>query len=1033
MSLVDESLHQSDVRPLSGAQEGLWYAGRLAPHSAAYNTGEAVEIHGALDTDVFETALRRAVGEADTFALRFTDTDDGPRCYSAASDWTLHRIDVSGADDPWGVVQERIRTELATPVETDEGPLFTHTLFTLAPDRYVWLLRAHHILLDGYSYKLLGRRLADIYNALTAGREPAPCVFAPVSRLQSEEAAYLSSERCARDRAHWTDRLAGLPEPARLTRRAAAPAARFLRRTAELEREEAEALSAAAARLDVTRTDLLTTAAVVYLHRMTGAGDLVLGMATMSRSGSAALRTPGTASDVLPLRVATTPAMPLAGLARAVADELKALRRHQQYRGEFIRRDLNLLGKGRRLYGPVLNIVPFTETIDFGGHPATWHHLSGGAVDDLQISVRPGSRPGGLWLSFDANPALYEEDELTLHRDRFLTLLRRLADAAPTTSVGGLDLLLPGEHPREVPVRDVPVTGTLPGPRAHVTAPPPEHTVPAARVPADTPAPDAAAAASGARPTTAEQALVCRLFEEILQLPSDTVGTDADFFELGGDSLLAARLLARLRQDSGVKVSLTVLFEEPTPAVLAQRLAGPSGTAPARPALGRVDRPECVPLSFAQERMWFLNRLDDAAATYNIPLVVPLGPGVDTEALRAALGDLADRHESLRTVFAEQDGVLRQHILPPGELRPRWHRVDCPAGEIDAHVSAACRHRFDLTAESPLAAFLFGVGQDRTLLLVLHHSAADGWSMRPFADDLSTAYAARRAGRAPEWEPLAVQYADYALWQRALLAPEPEGPGRLERLTAHWRTALAGLPEECTLPGDRPRPAAPRGGGAHVEADVDAALHRELLGLADRAGASLFMVLHAAVSALLTRCGAGEDIVLGTPVAGRTEPALDHLIGLFTNTVVLRADTSGNPPFGDLLARLRAGDLAALDHQDLPFDRLVDVLNPPRRPGRHPLFQVMLALQNNEPAVLRLGEHEVGLRPTATGTAKFDLFVDVFQRHGAEGAPAGLDLHVEFATDLYEAGTAEAFARALCDVLRVVCADPGVRVGELPA
>ncbi|MET9440754.1 amino acid adenylation domain-containing protein [Streptomyces sp. NPDC006610] len=1520
MSLHEESLREDDHQPMSGAQEGLWYAGRLASDSAAYNTAEAVEIHGALDVGLFETALRRTVGEADTFALRFLDTDDGPRCRRAADpdDWTLHPIDVSDADDPEGAAWERVRAELATPVDLDKGPLFSHTLITLAPDRRLWLLRAHHILLDGYSYKLLGRRLADTYNALAEGREPAPAVFAPVGRLQAEEAAYLASERCARDRAYWSRRLAGLPEPARLTRRTAAPVAPFLRRTAELDGADAQALSDAAARLGVTRTDLLTAAVAAYLHRMTGAEDLVLGMATMSRLGSAALRTPGTASDILPLRVAAGPGTAVADLVRAVAGELVQLRRHQQYRGEFIRRDLNVLGTGRRLHGPVLNIVPFTEALDFGGHPATWHHLSGGAVDDLQITVRPGTRPDGLWLAFDANPALYDEDELALHRDRFLLLLRRLAQAAPTTPVGDLDLLLPGEHPRDAPVRDFPVTATLtdlferqvrarpesvavtsdgerltyaeldaranrlarllaergagpgrvvalalhrgprllpallavlktgaaylpldpghpaerlrlvmddtapvllvtetglaprltgavpavvlddpaveadlaarpaeaptdagrqapgspsdiayiihtsgstgrpkgvpvphanvvrlfaaaaehfdfgpddvwtlfhsyafdfsvweiwgallhggrlvvvphavsrsprdflrllhregvtvlnqtpsafeqlidadadgaadggpdpartlrhvvfggealrperlrpwadrhgldspalvnmygitettvhvthhrlteadltdprranligrpladlrvhlldpegrpvppgavgemyvagagvaagylgrpeltaerflddpfgpaggrmyrsgdlarrradgaleylgradqqvqlrgfriepgeietvlaahprvaraavvvrradngarhlvaytvpagqepPAPaelRAHAAAHLPDHMVPAACVAVDAlpltangkldtdalPAPDFTATASGARPRTPQEALLCALFEDVLRLPRDTVGADAGFFDLGGDSLLATRLLARLRHRTGAEVPITALFDGPTPAGLARRLADLSGTAHDRPVLGEAERPERLPLSYAQERMWFLHRLDDAAATYNIPLVVPLGPAVDADALDAALGDVAERHESLRTVFAERDGVPHQRILPPGELRPRLRRVDCPADEIAAHVTAAGRHRFDLTGESPLAAWLFGTGKERTLLLVLHHSAADGWSLRPLADDLTAAYAARRAGRAPAFDPLPVQYADHALWQRALLAPGPDGTGRLERLTAHWREALAALPEECTVPGDRPRPASPRGDGAHVAETLDAALHRDLLHLAEREGASLFMVLHAAVSALLSRCGAGEDIVVGTPVAGRSEPALDDLIGLLANTLVLRADTSGDPAFRDLLARLRPRVLAALDHQDLPFDRLVDELNPPRRPGRHPLFQVMLALQNNEPAVLRLDDRETPLRPSATGTAKFDLFVDVLERHGPDGAPGGLDLHLEYATDLYNASTAGRLARALAELLRAVCADPDRRIGDLPA
>ena len=440
MSLREESLPEDEHRtlsgPLSGAQEGLWYAQRLTPDSAAYNTAEAVEIHGTLDTGLFETALRRTVDEAGTFALRFRDTDDGPRCGPApdAADWTLRRADVRDAADPEDAAWDLIRADLATPVDTDKGPLFAHTLLTLATDRHIWLLRAHHILLDGYSYKLIGRRLADVYNALAEGRDPGTGGFAPVERLQTEEAAYLASERHDRDRAHWAARLAGLPEPARLTRRTAPPRSPFLRRTAELDAPDADALSAAATRLDVTRTDLLTAAVAAYLHRMTGENDLVLGMAAMSRLGSAALRAPGTASDVLPLRVAAQPGTTVDDFTRMVADEVAALRRHQQYRSEFIRRDLGLLGAGRRLYGPVLNIVPFTEDLDFAGSTATWHHLSGGAVDDLQISVRPGTRPGTLWLAFDANPALYDEDELVLHRDRFVALLRHLAEAGPGTA-----------------------------------------------------------------------------------------------------------------------------------------------------------------------------------------------------------------------------------------------------------------------------------------------------------------------------------------------------------------------------------------------------------------------------------------------------------------------------------------------------------------------------------------------------------------------------------------------------------------------
>ncbi|MGX1799529.1 condensation domain-containing protein, partial [Streptomyces albidoflavus] len=287
--------NEDDRRPLSGAQEGLWFAHRLAPGTAAYNTGEYVEIHGPVDTTVFETALRRTVREADTFALRFLDTPDGPRAVrdGEPDEMPVHRVDVSGEADPASAAEEWIRRDLATPVDVVAGPLFSHALLTLAPDRFIWFLRAHHILLDGYGYKLVARRLADTYTALAAGEEPPPAGFESADRLAAEEAAYLGSDRRQRDRAYWTERLAGLPEPVRLTDRTAPPGAPFLRRTAVLSPAETRALDEAAKAMGVARTDLLVAAVAAFLHRMTGADDLVLGLATMSRLGSAALRTPG--------------------------------------------------------------------------------------------------------------------------------------------------------------------------------------------------------------------------------------------------------------------------------------------------------------------------------------------------------------------------------------------------------------------------------------------------------------------------------------------------------------------------------------------------------------------------------------------------------------------------------------------------------------------------------------------------------------------------------------------------------------------
>ncbi|NUS13228.1 MAG: amino acid adenylation domain-containing protein, partial [Streptomyces sp.] len=1262
------AVHGDEVRPLSGAQEGIWFAHRLAPANGAYNTGEYVEIHGPVDPELFEAALRRTVAEAETLALRFRDTPDGPCCELPAEPdaWPLHRPDFSAEADPFAAAEAWIRADLATEADLEAGPLCTQALITLAEDRFIWFLRAHHIVLDGYAYKLVARRLADTYSALAAGTEPPPAQFGRIGPLLDADAAYRSSERCARHRAYWTRKFADPPPAVCLSGRTAPPAHPFHRSATDL--RDADGLSAAAARLGVSRTDLLVAAVAAHLHRVSGAEDLVLGIATMSRAGSAALRTPGTASDVLPLRVAATPGTTVGDLVRSVAAELRDLREHQEYRSEYLHRDLGMLGAGRRLFGPVVNLVPFSEKLAFGGHPATSAHLTGGAVHDVEITVRPAESGPGLWLAFDANPATYTADELVRHRQRFLAVLGQLAAADPGTPLARVGLLLPDEQvpelapapplpaaseraalgtlparfeeqaarapyapaladengtlgygelnaranrlarllagrgagpgtvvalalprtadlvvgvlavlkagaaylpldpdqpaerlrqvtadvrplllvgstgaagrlpadgtprvmlddeatvreltdrspadlddtdrtapltpdavayiihtsgstgrPKGVPVahsnvlrlfaaaeehfafgdRDVwtlfhsyafdfsvwelwgallyggrlvvvpyavsrsprefldllrregvtvlnqtpsafrqlaeadaetpqaalpdlryvvfggealetahvrawldrhgdeqpvlanmygitettvhvswhrvtaepgqrvpigrpladlrvhlldhclqpvppgalgemyvagpglaagylgrpeltaqrfvadpfgppgtrmyrtgdlarrrddgtleyhgradqqvkirgfriepgeieaalaehpavasaavtarphgadrvlvayavPAAGERPDPaalRAHLAALLPEHMVPAACVLVDAlpltgngkldtaalPEPDFAAAAGGLAPDTPQQQLVCRLFEQVLNLAEGRVGRDDSFFELGGHSLSATRLLGRLRRETGRQVPMTALFDAPTPAGVAAHLvdagAGTvtdgAGTAE-RPPLQAAQRPDPLPLSHNQEGMWFLGRLGGQAATYSIPLVVPLGPGVDAGALRAALADVVDRHESLRTLLADDAGQARQQVLPPGGHERVTAVVDCPPEEVPGQVAAALRHRFDLAREVPLRAWLLGSDGPRTLVLVLHHSACDGWSLRTLADDLSAAYAARLGGRAPGWTPPALQYADYALWQRRLLAPPPDGGG----------------------------------------------------------------------------------------------------------------------------------------------------------------------------------------------------------------------------------------------------------------
>ena len=408
-----------------------------------------------------------------------------------------------------------------------------------------------------------------------------------------------------------------------------------------------------------------------------------------------------------------------------------------------------------------------------------------------------------------------------------------------------------------------------------------------------------------------------------------------------------------------------------------------------------------------------------------------MGP-LDAGALEAALGDLIERHESLRTIFPDTLGVPRQLILDACAARPRLAVTAVDEAGLAAALADAVRRGFDLSSEPPLRAHLFALGEsEHVLLLLLHHIAGDGWSLAPLARDLGRGYAARCGGGSPDLPALPVQYADYTLWQHEVLGDESDPQSAISRQLAFWTTSLKDLPDQIELPSDRPRPAVSSYRGGSVPFTLTAELHRGLLALARDSGASLFMVLQAALAVLLTRLGAGTDVPIGSPIAGRTDSALDDLVGFFVNTLVLRTDTSGNPSFRDLIARVRATNLAAYSHQELPFERLVEVLNPARSLSRHPLFQVMLAFQNNAPVSLDLPGLSARFEPVATASAKFDLSVSLGERRASDGAPAGINGRLEYSTDLFERASVEAMAGRFIRLLEAVVTDPERAIGSL--
>ncbi|MFE9664888.1 amino acid adenylation domain-containing protein, partial [Streptomyces sp. NPDC005955] len=539
------------------------------------------------------------------------------------------------------------------------------------------------------------------------------------------------------------------------------------------------------------------------------------------------------------------------------------------------------------------------------------------------------------------------------------------------------------------------------------------------------PAPDFASTSRRAARTPQEQ-ILATLFADVLGVP--VVGVDDDFFDLGGHSLLATRLVSRVRAVLGVELSLRALFDAPTVAGLAGGLSGVG----VRPVLERRVRPEVLPLSFAQRRLWFLYKFEGASATYNMPLVLKLTGALDVTALEAALGDVIARHEPLRTVFPDTDGQPYQHVRDVAQARLELTPEPVPEDELNARVEECVRHRFELDREIPVRPRLLSTGPDaHVLVLTIHHIAGDGWSLGPLADDLKSAYTARHGGERPRWSALPVQYADYSLWQHELLGDDTDPGALFTRQAAYWAEHLAGLPEAVSLPTDRPRPPVASKRGAETGFTLDAPTHAALRELARSADATLFMVLHTGLAALLSRLGAGHDIAVGSPIAGRTDENLDELVGFFVNTLVLRTDTSGDPTFADLLAQVRETSLAAYTHQDIPFEYLVEKLNPQRSTAHHPLIQVMLALQNNADLRFELPGLDTRLLEPAPGGSQFDLTLNLVESFDEDGRPAGLSGMIEYATDLYDAATVDAFATRWTRLLAAAAEDPQRRVGAL--
>ncbi|WP_276730918.1 non-ribosomal peptide synthetase [Bacillus sp. (in: firmicutes)] len=1479
---------------LTGAQTGIWFAQQLDPGNPIYNTAEYIEINGPINIALFEEALRHVIKEAESLHVRFGENMDGPwQMINPSPDVQLHVIDVSSEPEPEKTALNWMKADLAKPVDLGNDPLFNEALFIAGPDRFFWYQRIHHIAIDGFGFSLIAQRVASTYAALMKGQSAAARSFGSLQAILEEDTDYRASEQYEKDRQFWLDRFADGPEVVSLADRAPRTSNSFLRQTAYLPLSDVSALKESARYFSGSWHEVVIAVSAVYVHRMTGSEDVVLGLPMMGRIGSASLNVPAMVMNLLPLRLSVSTSMSFSELIQQISREIRSIRRHHKYRHEELRRDLKLIGENHRLFGPQINLMPFDYGLDFAGARGTTHNLSAGPVDDLSINVYDRTDGSGLRVDVDANPEVYSESDIKLHQQRILQLLQ-MASSGEDMLIGQMELLLPQEkeqvirewnetakpeellsiknlfekqailtperialicdddqvnyqelnekanrlahlliekglgpeqfvalslprspemvvsmlavlktgaaylpldpefpadrisymledakpsciitteeiaarlpdnlavpqlvldqavtqevvkryspdnpnvsvslaHPAyiiytsgstgrpkgvvvtlkslsnfllsmqetfslgeedrllavttvafdisalelylplicgaqiviakketirepqalaqmieyfdinimqatptlwhalvtnepeklrglrvlvggealpsgllqalhelhcpvtnlygptettiwsaaaflEEGLRGVPpigkpiwntqvyvldnglqpvppgVVGELyiagtglargyfrrpdltaerfvadpygpPGTRMYRTgdqarwradgsldyigradhqikirgfrielgeidavlakhpdieqaavvvredqpgdkrlvayivtasaidtaelrryvgAGLPDYMVPAAFVEMDElpltpngkldrkalPAPDFSTSISERGPRTPQEEILCDLFAEFLGLAR--VGIDDSFFELGGHSLLAARLMSRIREVMGAELGIAKLFDEPTVAGLAAHLDQAQS---ARPALQRAERPERIPLSFAQRRLWFLHCLEGPSPTYNIPVAVRLSGELNLGVLQTALYDLVCRHESLRTIFPETQGTSYQHILDADQARPDLHVTEIAEKELSERLAEAVRYSFDLAAEPAFRAELFIIGPDEyVLLLLVHHIVGDGWSLTPLTRDLGAAYAARCHGRAPEWASLAVQYADYALWQQELLGSGDDPNSLIAGQLAFWKETLKNLPDQLELPTDYSRPAEPSHDGETIHFRIEPELHKRLQELARANRVSLFMVLQSGLAALLTRLGAGTDIPIGSPIAGRNDDALGDLVGLFINTLVLRTDTSGDPSFRELLDRVREVNLAAYENQDLPFERLVEVLNPARSRATHPLFQIMLAFQNTPDAELHLPDMESSLRIHSVGSAKFDLTLEISENRLADGTPNGLEGLLEYSTDLFKRETAQALADRLMRLLEAAESDPDQQIGNL--
>ncbi|HEX6040164.1 condensation domain-containing protein, partial [Longimicrobium sp.] len=1077
--------------PASFAQERMWFVDRLEGDGPVYHIPSVQHLSGPVDVDAMRRALEEVVRRHEALRTSLPEVDGVP----------VQRIAPLGTvelpyTDLSGLSQEERRAEAARlaersandPFDLEAGPLFRVSLVRLSDDDHLLLLNLHHAIGDGWSIRVLTGELSALHEAYRRGEaSPLPELPVQYADYAAWQREWLRGPVLDAQLAYWRGRLAEAPPLLALPTDRPRPetqAHRGASETAWIPAEAASPLAELARAEGATVFMVLLAALDVVLSRWSGQDDVVVGTPIAGRTRPELEGLIGLFLNSLPLRTDLSGQPTFRGLLRRVRETTLEAYAHQDLPFERILEDL----RPERSLGhtPVFQVM--LNLLNYGEHgPAaadegeTGGMTAMGAGAELaskfDLTLYAAERADGIGLN-----AVYDADLFDAPRMRALLAqvagVLRQAAADPDLPVAALSLVTENDLSNASPVVVRTAAGAPAGigelgevcmrgpdgalhpmggngryrsdgtvelataPLAPVVAKRDPHPAAAAPEGTDT-------ARRAARPDT--ERMISAVWAEVLGIDAASIAPDADFFALGGHSLRATQVLARIRARTGVRVPIKAFFADPTVAALAAIVeaempaAAPLAPADAvtsdMPARAQTEReplphartdalthyPEGVyPLSFAQQRLWVLMQLGTSVA-YNMASALRFHGPLDDWALERALDEIVRRHETLRIRIETRGGEPVQVVQPARPLRLRAEEV---RAEGDTPVDDVVRRMADAEAARPFPAegpflrvrLLRVADDDHVMLWSTHHLVSDGWSLGVFQAELTTLYRSFASGEPSPLRPLPIQYGQHALRQRQALRG-----AALDALVGWWKAQLSGAPALLELPTDRPRPAEPTGVGAAFWFVFPDGMAERVARLARANGATPFMVMLAAFQALLSRWSGQEDVVVGTPIANRTRPELEGLIGFFANTLAIRGDVSGDPSFVALLERVREATLGAYDHQDVPFERLVEELNPERSLSHSPVFQVMFALQNASGGeATEIEGIGIGVLPRAREAAKYDLTLNVVEQGG--------QVHgmVEYAVDLFDAPTIERLVRGLGVLLDAALQRPETPVSALP-